>query len=82
MALETELPHAAALQHLWIRRAVRRMACRAAFELQRRVFENERSLFIAVALDASCIGTDSKLRLFLLEASVRIMTVAAIHRSF
>ena len=46
------------------------------------MFENERAGLIAVALDTRRVGSDCELCLFLLEASVRIMTVAAVHRSF
>ena len=82
MAFETKLPHAATLQHLRIRRAVRRVARRAAFHFERCMFENEWTCFIAMALNAGGISPNSELRLFLLEAAVRIVTVAAIHRSF
>lgn len=82
MAFEAKLPHAASLEHLRIRRAVRRVARRAAFDLERRMFENERAGLIAMALDARCVRTYGEFRLFLFEASVRIMTVAAVHRSF
>jgi hypothetical protein len=46
------------------------------------MFENERALLIAMALYARRVGTYGELRLFLFEASVRIMTVATVHRSF
>jgi len=82
VTFETKLPHAASLQHLRIRRAVRRVARRAAFHLQRSMFKNERALLIAVALDTRRVSTDRELRLFLLEASMRIVTIAAVHRSF
>jgi len=82
VAFETKLPHTAAFQHLRIRRAVRGVARRAAFHLERRMFENERALLIAMALDTGGVGTDGELRLFLLKASVRIVTIAAGHRSF
>ena len=46
------------------------------------MFKNERALLIAVALNARRVSTDRELRLFLLEASVRVVTIAAVHRSF
>jgi len=82
VTFETKLAHAASLEHLRIRRAVWSVACRASLDLQRSMFENERASLIAVALDARCVGTDRELRLFLLEASMRIVTIAAVHRSF
>ena len=54
----------------------------AAFELERAVFEHERSLLVAVALDASGIGANRKLRLLLLESAMRIVAIAALHRAF
>jgi hypothetical protein len=46
------------------------------------MFEYERALLVAVALDARGVGPDGELRLFLLEASVWIMAVTTAHRSF
>ena len=45
------------------------------------MFKNERSGLIAMALYAGGISPNGELRLFLLEASVRIVTVAAVHGS-
>ena len=45
------------------------------------MLENERPLLVAVALDARSIGADRKLCLFLFEAPVRGVTIAAVHRS-
>ena len=82
MAFHTELSDARTLEHLGIRRAMRRVAGRTAFHFQRRVLKNERALFVTVALDAGRVGADRELRLLLLKPAVRIMTIAAAHRAF
>ena len=46
------------------------------------MFEDKLAGLIAVALDARRVSTDRELRLLLLEASVRVVTIAAVHRSF
>ena len=46
------------------------------------MFERERTLFFAVALDARCICPDSQFGLFRFKTAVRIMTIAAFHRTF
>src|SRR5689334_13460267 len=58
------------------------MARGAAFDLQRRMFEDERPLFVSVALEAGGVRPSSKPRLLQLETSVRVMAIAAIHRPF
>ena len=82
VALDAKLPYAAAFEHLRILRTVRRMACGAAFQLERGVFEHERALLIGVALHAGLIGADSKSCLLLFEAAVGIMAIAAAHGPF
>ena len=46
------------------------------------MLEHERSLLVAVALDARGIGADRKLRLLLLKAAMRVVAITTIHRSF
>ena len=58
------------------------MTGRTAFDLERRVLENERTLFVRVTFDTRRVDADRKFCLFLFESSVRIMTIAAFHRSF
>ena len=82
VALDAKLPDAAAFQHLRILRSVRRVACRAAFQFERGVFEYERPLLIGVALDAGLIGADGQSGLLLIEAPVRVVAVAAAHCPF
>lgn len=55
------------------------MAYSAAFELERSVFINERSLLVGMALDTCGISPDRKLGLLSLKASVGVMTIAAAH---
>ena len=58
------------------------MAGRAALSLDGRVFIRERSLLIYVALNASRISSGSQPGLLKLKAAMRIVTIAASHRSF
>ena len=81
MALHTELSDARTLEHLRIRRAMRRVAGGTAFHFQRRVLKNERALFVTVALHAGCVGAHCELGLLLFEPAVRIVTIAAAHRA-
>ena len=46
------------------------------------MFVNERALLIRMTTNARSIGADRKLRLFRLKSAVRVVTVAATHRSF
>ena len=61
---------------------MRRVTGRAAFSLQRRVFEREGTLLVRVTLDASGIGTGREPGLLQFKAAVRIVAVAALHHSF
>jgi len=82
VALDTKLRHATALEQLGIRRAVRIVTRGAAFDLERRMFEDERALFVRVALEAGGIRPGRQSYLLLLEPSVRIMAITALHRAF
>ena len=82
MARETELRYPARNQHARIRRTVRRMTGDAAFGLDRGMFVNKRTLFVCVALDASRIGASRQSRLFKFETAMRIVAIAALHRTF
>jgi hypothetical protein len=46
------------------------------------VLEYERSLLVAVTLDARSVSTDRELALLLFKSAVRIMAVTAVHRAF
>ena len=46
------------------------------------MFEDKRSLFVRVTLEAGGVRSGRKPCLLLLESSVRIMAIAAIHRPF
>ena len=82
VALQTELRDVAARQHLVIGRAVRAVAHCAAFDFGRRVLINERPLLVGVAFDAGRINAHGQPGLLLLEAAVRVVAVAALHRAF
>ena len=58
MTLEAQLADSAPLEHLGIRRAVRRMARRAPLKFQCRMLEHKRSLLIAVTFYTSRVGPD------------------------
>jgi hypothetical protein len=54
----------------------------ATIGLNRSMLKNKRSLLIRVTLDASCIGSRRQSCLFELKTTVRIVTIAALHRAF
>lgn len=82
MAFHAELADRAAVKHLRIARPVRCVTRRAALRLKRSVFENERALLFAVALDAGYIGSDGEFGLFRFESAVSVMTARAGHGAF
>jgi hypothetical protein len=61
---------------------MRVMAGGAAFYLQRGVFEDKRTLLIRVALEAGGIRSGGQPDLFLFEATVWIVAIAALHHPF
>ena len=82
VARQTELVHTTEFQESWIGRAMRRVADGASFGLERRVFVSERTLLVGMALYARRICARCQSCLLELEAAVRIVTVAALHRAF
>lgn len=82
VTLNTKLRNAIALEQLWISGTVRVMTSGTSFDLKRRVFEDERALFVRMTLVADSIRSGCQPRLLLLKPTVRIMAVAAIHRAF
>ena len=82
VAFQTELIHIAALQHFCITGPVRRVAYGAAFNLGGRVLENERPLFVGMALHASGVRSGIEPRLLRFESAVRVMAIAALHCAF
>ena len=82
VARQAELVHTTEFQESWIGRAMRRVADGASFGLERRVFVSERSLLVGMAFYARRIGARCQSCLFELEAAVRIVTIAALHRAF
>ena len=59
-----------------------RVTRNAPVRLHRGVLVNERPLLVCVTLDARGVGAGSESRLFQLEAAVRIVAIAALHRAF
>ena len=58
------------------------MTGNTAFILHRRMFVHEWTLFVCVTLDAGRVCACRKSCLFQFETTVRIVTVAALHRAF
>ena len=82
MARQTELVHTTEFQESWIGRAMRRVTGHASFGLERRVLVSERTLLVCMTFNARCIGARCEPGLFELEAAMRIVTIAALHRAF
>src|ERR1700730_3893684 len=61
---------------------MRRMAGRAPFSFERRVFVREWTLLVGVTLDASRIRAGGQPGLFEFETTVRIVAIATLHGSF
>ena len=61
---------------------MRRVTCHATFGLHRGVFINEWTLFVRVTFYASSICAGGQSRLFKFETAVRIVAIAAPHRTF
>ena len=79
---QAKLIDGAEAQQTRIRRTVRRVASRASFSLYRRMFVSEWTLFVGVALDATCVGAGCEPGLLQLKSAMRIMTITATDRSF
>ena len=58
------------------------MASRATFGLKRRVFVNERTLLVGMALYTCCICTGRQSCLLEFETAVGIVTITALHHAF
>lgn len=82
VAFETKLPNLWAFQQSRICRTMRCVTSGAAFDLHRRMFENERPLFVGVAPDTRSISTDAEPCLLGFKSAVGIVTVATAHRPF
>jgi len=82
VARQAQLIDCAKAQESWICRSVGCMTGRAAFSLHRSVLVDKRSLLVGVTLDASRVGAGRETSLFQLESAMRVMTVAAAHRTF
>ena len=60
---------------------MRRMARRAAFNLEWRVLKYERALLVRVTLETARISTCRKARLFEFKTAVRVMTITALNQT-
>jgi hypothetical protein len=79
---QTELRYAAGDQHAGVRGAVRRVTRDTPVGLYRRMFVHEWTLFVRVTLDTRGIGAGRESGLLQLKTTVRIVTIAALHRAF
>lgn len=79
---ETQLVHPSEFQQPRIGRAMRRMAGRTSFGLERRVLVSERTLLVCMTFNARRIGAGCQPRLLEFETAVRIVTITALHRAF
>ena len=82
MALQAEDIEVAGLEQVRIGRAMRRMACFAAFCLDRLVLEDEGSLLVGVAREADSIPRRRRPKLLPDEPSMGVMAVRALNKSF
>ena len=82
VASQAKLIDRAEAQQTRIRRAMRRVASRASFSLYRRMFVSEWTLFVSVALDATCVRAGREPGLLQLKSAMRIMTITATDRAF
>ena len=82
VASQTKLIDRAVTKQTRIRRTVRRVASRASFSLYRRMFVSERTLFVGVTLNATCVRACCQPGLLQFKATVRIMAIAALYGAF
>ena len=61
---------------------MRRVTCHTTFGFHRRVLISEWTLFVRVTFNASSISAGGQSRLFEFETTMRVMTIAATHRTF
>ena len=79
---QTQLRDAARNQQSRIRRTVRCVTRDTTIGLHRRMFVNERSLLVCMALDASRVSASRQPCLFKFETAVRVVAIATLHRAF
>jgi hypothetical protein len=82
VTFQTELAHLMTLEQSRISRTVRRVTRRAAFDFERRVFKDKRTLFIRVAFKTGAVVPDRQFGLSRFKTAVRVVTIAALHLSF
>ncbi len=82
MAFQAEQVDVTAAQQPWIGRSVRRVTCYATFSLDRRVLKCERAGLVRVAVEAELVLRGRGAQLMRKETAVRVVAVAAGHKSF
>src|ERR1035441_3455129 len=81
VALNAQIVNVVAGQEPRIVRAMRHMACRAAFGLHGQMVEDERPALLRMAFEADLVLRRADLRGFW-QAAVNVVTVLALHQSF
>ena len=81
MALQAKHVHVAELEQVRVGRAMGDMAGRAAFGLDGFVLENERTVFVDVALVANGVLSGGCAHLLGRYRAVRVMAIATLHES-
>ena len=82
VTLETELSHTRTREQFLVSRTVRRVAGRAAFDLQWRMLEDKWPLLVSVTLQTPRISAGREACLLKLKTAVRIVTITALDLSF
>ena len=82
VASQTKLIDRAVTKQTRICRTVRRVASRASFSFYWRMFVSERTLFVGVTLNATCVRACCQPGLLQFKATVRIMAIAALYGAF
>lgn len=82
MALQAEHVHIGDLQHVRVRAAVRRVASLASLDLHGFVFEDERPLFVGMALEARDLLRCRRPQLMRALRPMRIVAIGTRYKSF
>jgi glycine/D-amino acid oxidase-like deaminating enzyme len=82
VAFQAERRYRRAIEHLGIVGAVGLVATLASAQIDCRMFEDERTLFLAMALEADFLARERLADLLGIDAAVRLMAIGALHGVF
>lgn len=82
MAFQAERRHRGAIEQLRVAGAVGLVTALASAQVDRRMFEDERSLFLAMALETDLLAGEGLADLLGIDAAVRLMAIGALHGIF